>query len=47
MRYDSITVIGGLLFSTLLTLVSVVYDIVEKIKESVSGREKRFDGITG
>jgi HAE1 family hydrophobic/amphiphilic exporter-1 len=32
-----ITVIGGLLFSTLLTLilVPVVYDIVEKIKESV------------
>ena len=32
-----ITVIGGLLFSTLLTLilVPIVYDIVEKIKESV------------
>jgi HAE1 family hydrophobic/amphiphilic exporter-1 len=30
-----ITVIGGLPFSTLLTLVPVVYDIVEKIKESV------------
>ncbi|GAX60846.1 cation/multidrug efflux pump [Candidatus Scalindua japonica] len=32
-----ITVIGGLLFSTLLTLIliPVVYDIVEKIKESV------------
>jgi hydrophobic/amphiphilic exporter-1 (mainly G- bacteria), HAE1 family len=36
-----ITVIGGLLFSTLLTLilVPVVYDIVEKIKESVWKRE--------
>jgi HAE1 family hydrophobic/amphiphilic exporter-1 len=36
-----ITVIGGLLFSTLLTLilVPVVYDIVEKIKESVWRRE--------
>ena len=34
-------VIGGLLFSTLLTLilVPVVYDIVEKIKESVWKRE--------
>jgi HAE1 family hydrophobic/amphiphilic exporter-1 len=32
-----ITVIGGLLFSTLLTLilVPVVYDLVEKAKESV------------
>ncbi|KHE92831.1 MAG: acriflavin resistance protein [Candidatus Scalindua brodae] len=32
-----ITVIGGLLFSTLLTLilVPIVYDVVEKIKESV------------
>ncbi len=32
-----ITVIGGLLFSTLLTLilVPVVYDLVEKIKESI------------
>jgi HAE1 family hydrophobic/amphiphilic exporter-1 len=32
-----ITVIGGLLFSTLLTLIliPVVYDLVEKIKESV------------
>ncbi len=36
-----ITVIGGLLFSTLLTLVlvPVVYDIAEKIKESVWKRE--------
>ena len=35
-----ITVIGGLLFSTLLTLilVPVVYDIVEKIKESVKAK---------
>ena len=37
-----ITVIGGLLFSTLLTLVlvPVVYDIVEKMKESVWRRER-------
>ncbi len=36
-----ITVIGGLIFSTLLTLVLVpiVYDIVEKIKESVWKKE--------
>jgi HAE1 family hydrophobic/amphiphilic exporter-1 len=36
-----ITVIGGLLFSTLLTLVlvPVVYDIVERAKESVWKRE--------
>ncbi|ODS31393.1 MAG: acriflavin resistance protein [Candidatus Scalindua rubra] len=37
-----ITVIGGLLFSTLLTLVlvPVVYDIVEKIKESFWKKER-------
>jgi len=36
-----ITVIGGLLFSTLLTLilVPIVYDIVEKAKESVWKRD--------
>jgi len=36
-----ITVVGGLLFSTLLTLVlvPVVYDLVEKIKESVWTKE--------
>ena len=40
-----ITVIGGLLFSTLLTLVlvPVVYDITEKIKESVWKRENNKD----